>query len=91
MKDAEIDDNNNKSVEKDLEKKEEVGIKFTEQKPNLENDENAIDFRWPDIQGEYDEDIAKANLIESLQKQADKEIFFQKNYWRIAWLLRYHT
>ena len=37
-----------------------------------------IDFRWSDVKGENKEDIAKAKLIESLQKQADKEIFQQQ-------------
>ena len=54
-----------------MKKKERVGIEFTEQKDDPENDENVIDFRWLDIQGEDEEDIAKSNLIESLQKQAD--------------------
>ena len=72
MKDAEIDDINNNSNE---EEKEVVGIEFIEQKADHENDENAIDFRWSDIQGEDEEDIAKAYLIENLQKQADEEFF----------------
>ena len=69
MKDAEIDDNNNNYEE---EEKETVELEFTEQKANPEN---AINFRWPDIRGEDEEDIVKANLIENLQKQADEEIF----------------
>ena len=63
MKDTEIDDNNNNS---DEEEKEAVGIEFTEQKADPENDENVIDFRWSDIEGEDEEDIVKASLIESL-------------------------
>ena len=39
-----------------------------------ENDENAINLRWLDIRGEDKEVIVKANLIESLQKQADVKI-----------------
>ena len=38
-----------------------------------------IDFRWSDVKREDEEDIAKAKLIESLQNQADEEIFFQKS------------
>ena len=60
-----IDDNNNNS---EKEEKESIGIKFTKQKANAEK---VIDFRWSDIRGE----IAKANLIVSLQKQADEEFF----------------
>ena len=37
-----------------------------------------INFRWSDVKGEDEEDIAKAKLIESLQKQADEEIFSKK-------------
>ena len=37
-----------------------------------------IDFRWSDVKGEDEEDIAKAKLIESLQKQADEKIFPKK-------------
>ena len=33
------------------------------------NDENEIDFRWSDVKEKDEEDIALANLIESLQKQ----------------------
>ena len=38
------------------------------------NLENAIDFKWSDVQ-EDEEDIAKTYLSESLQKQADEEIY----------------
>ena len=75
MKDAEIDDTNNNSEE---EEKVIVGTEFIEQKADPENDENAIDFRWLDIQGEDEEDIAKANLIENLQKQAVKKFFLKE-------------
>ena len=37
-----------------------------------------IYFKWSNIRGENEEDIAKANLIESLQKQAYKEIYPEK-------------
>ena len=45
-------------------------------------DKNDIKFRWMDIQREDKKDIVKANLIESLQKQADN--FFPKINWRIT-------
>ena len=35
--------------------------------------ENAIEFKWFNVHGEDEEQFAKANLIESLQKQADEE------------------
>ena len=47
MKDAETDDNNNNSEKEDEE--DVVGIEFTDQKTDPENDENAINFRWSDI------------------------------------------
>ena len=49
-----------------------TGIDLTEQKANPEN---AIDFRWSDIRREDEKANAKANMIESLQKQADEENF----------------
>ena len=55
-----------------------MSVEFTEQKADTDNDENVIDFRWSDVKGEDEEDIAKAKLIESLQKQADEEIFPKK-------------
>ena len=51
------------------------------------NYENAIDFRWSDVQEEDEEDIALANFIECLQKQTDEEIFFEK----VTRWLRYRT
>ena len=59
---------------------------FSEKKVDTDNDENLINFRRSDVKGENEEDIAKANLIESLQNQTDEEIFIIKCYWRIAWL-----
>ena len=53
-------------------------IEFTEEKVDLENDENVIAFRWSDVQGEDEPDIAKENLIESLQKQYDEEFLPKK-------------
>ena len=38
MKDTQIDDNNNNSEEDDEEEKEGVGVEFTEQKADPEND-----------------------------------------------------
>ena len=43
-----------------------------------ENNENAIDSKWSNEQEEDEDDIAKANFIESLQKQTDDEIFSKK-------------
>ena len=42
------------------------------------NDENAIDFKWPGVQEEDEEDIALVNFIENLQKQTDDENFQKK-------------
>ena len=68
IKDPEIDDKSNNLEENE---EEAIDIEFTEQKADTDNDENVIDFRWSDVKGEEKEDIAKAKLIESLQKQAD--------------------
>ena len=78
IKDPEIDDKRNNLEENEEEEKEAIDIEFTEQKADTDNDENVIDFRWSDVKGEDEEDIAKAKLIESLQKQADEEIFPKK-------------
>ena len=43
MKVAKMDNNNNNSNNSEEEEKESIGIKFTKQKANAENDENAID------------------------------------------------
>ena len=83
MINAEIDHNNNNSEEEDKEEKEEVGIEFTEIKVYHEND---IEFIWSDIRGEYEEDIAKVNLIESLQNKLMKK-FSQKNNWRVVLII----
>ena len=63
--------------EKDEEEKESISIEFTEQKTEPYNFENAIDFKWSDVK-EDEKDIALANFIESLQKQANEENFFKK-------------
>ena len=39
-----------------------------------DNDTNAIDFRWSDVQGEDEEDIAKPNFIDELQMEANEII-----------------
>ena len=49
-----------------------IEIDFTEQKGDSENNENAIFFKWSDVQEEDEEDIIKVNFIESLQKQTDE-------------------
>ena len=75
IKYPEFDDKNNNLEEN---KEEAIDIEFTEQKADTDNDENVIDFRWSNVKGEEEEDIAKTKLIESLQKQADEEIFPKK-------------
>ena len=42
-------------------------------KKNPYNDENAIDFKWPGVQEEDEEDIVLVKFIENLQKQIDEE------------------
>ena len=42
--------NNNYLEENDEEEKEPINIEFTEQKTDPYNDENAIDFKWSDVQ-----------------------------------------
>ena len=44
--------------ENEDEEKESINIEFTERKTDPENDENAIDFRWSDVQEDDEEDIA---------------------------------
>ena len=58
--------------ENDEEEKEPIHIELTKQKSDPYNDENAVDFKWPDEQ-EDEEDIALANFNQSLQKQTDEE------------------
>ena len=53
-------------------------------KKDPDNDETAIDFKWSDVQEEVEEDIASANFIESLQKQADYENKKLNNCFMIA-------
>ena len=62
---------NNNSEENDWEEKEPINIELTEQKTDPYNYENAIDFRWSDVQEEDQKDIALTNFIESLQKQTN--------------------
>ena len=64
-------------MENDEEEKEPINIELTDQKSDPYNDENAISIKWSGVK-EEDEEIALANFNESLQKQADEEIFFQK-------------
>ena len=52
--------------EKNEEEKESINIELTDQKTDSYNDENAIDFRWSDVQEEGEEDIALSNFSESL-------------------------
>ena len=60
---------NSNSLEKnDEEEKKPINIELTEQKTDPYNDENAIDFKWSNVQ-EEEVDNALANFIKSLQKQ----------------------
>ena len=45
----------NNAEENDEEEKESIHIKFTDRKEDSENDENAIDLRWSDVEGENEE------------------------------------
>ena len=75
---------NSKNLEeKDEEEKNPINIELTEQKSDLYNDENAIDYKLLGVQEEDEEDIALANFIESFQKQTNKENF-QKSNWMIV-------
>ena len=78
MKYAVINDNNNSLREEEEEEgKEVVGIEFTEQNADPDNDENGIEFRWSVIRGEDEEDIVKANLMRVYKGKLLK-IFFKK-------------
>ena len=60
--------NSNYYVENNQEDKKGIDIEFTERKKYwFWNDENAIDFRWSDVQEEDNEDIAltKSFVIKS--------------------------
>ena len=57
---------------------EPIGIEFTNQIAGPENNKNAIGFRCSDVQGEDEEDIAKADIIENLQKRTDERNFHNK-------------
>ena len=71
---------NSNNSEENEEEKEPINIEFTEQNTDPYNDENAIDFRWSDVQ-EEEENIALANFIQSLLKQTDEEIFLKVTRW----------
>ena len=51
------------SLEENNEKEKKINIEITEQKYRSWNDENAIDFKWPGVQEEDEEDIALVNFI----------------------------
>ena len=69
----------NNLEENDEKEKEPINIELTGHKTDPYNDENSIDSKWSDLTEEDEEDIALANLIESLQKQTDEEIFSKSN------------
>ena len=66
---------NSNNLEENEEERESIDIEFTERKPDLYNDENAIDIKWLNVQEKYEEEIALVNFIEGLQKQIDNEFF----------------
>ena len=51
--------------EKDEKEKEPINIELTEQKTDPYNDENAIDFRWSDVQEEDEEDITLLSICDA--------------------------
>ena len=57
-----IEYNLNNLEENDEEEKEPIHIELNEGKTDPYNDENAIDFRWSDVQ-KNEEDIDLANFI----------------------------
>ena len=60
-------------------KKKGIDIKFTEQKADTGNDENAIDFRWSNVQGEDEEVIAKAKWLKAYKSNLMKKFFIKGN------------
>ena len=65
-------------------------IEFAERKAGPKSDENALDFRSSDAQGE-DEETLKGFLGREFTKLSWLASFSQKSNRRIAWLLQYHT
>ena len=61
-------------MEKNEEVKDNSNNHLQNDKIDHENIENVIDFRWSDVEGEDEENIAETNLIKNLQKQADEKI-----------------
>ena len=62
---------NNNLEENEEEEKEPINIELTDKKTDPYNDENAIGFKWSDVQEDNEEDISLVNFNESLQIQAD--------------------
>ena len=54
---------NSNNLEENEEERESIDIEFTERKPDLYNDENAIDIKWLNVQEKYEEEIALVNFI----------------------------
>ena len=52
-------------------------FEFTERKADNKNNENAIDFRWSDVQVKQKEDITMINLIQRTYKIKLIRNFFQ--------------
>ena len=68
----------NNNLEENEEVKEPIDIELTEQKTDPYNDENAIDFRWSEVQKEDEKDIALAKFIESMKSKLMRKIFQKK-------------
>ena len=83
MKDKEINDNNNNSDRRERGSRDRV---FLAKGWN----ENIINFRWSDIRGEDEEDIAKLNWLR-VYKSKLAEIFHKKATGWLFLLLRHHT
>ena len=75
MKDADIDNNNNSS-EEDEEEKDTVGIEFTDQKVDPENNENAFSFRWSNIRGKMRKTLLRITRLRDYKSKLIK--FFTK-------------
>ena len=75
-----IENKSNDSEENEDEEKEPIDTEFTEQKADPENDENAIDFRWSDVQEEDEVDIDKATLLRAYKSKLMRQIFKKWNW-----------
>ena len=67
-------------MEENEEEKEEepIDIKITKQNADIENNENAFDFRWSDVQEEDEKDIDLDNFIKNYKSKLLRK-FSQKS------------